>query len=72
MASGLCDRERDRAPDLTTMFEHARVAGPVVARASGPTWSCGMSLSHLISLAVVLTATVAMWSLTIFVATKII
>jgi hypothetical protein len=31
-----------------------------------------MSLSHLISLAVVLTATVAMWSLTIFVATKII
>jgi len=54
------------------MFEHARVAGPVVARASGPTWSCGMSLSHLISLAVVLTATVAMWSLTIFVATKII
>ena len=31
-----------------------------------------MSLSRLISLAVVLTATVAMWSLTIFVATKII
>jgi hypothetical protein len=59
-------------PDLTTMIEDARVAGPALARASGPTWSCDMSLSHLISLAIVLTVGAAMWALTIFVATKII
>jgi hypothetical protein len=50
---------------LTTMPAHGRVARPSAARVvPGPSWSCGMSLSDLIALAVLLAISVALWVLT--------